>query len=73
MSATPTTLETWLEHHLDTYIQHHINADHQVAFKAYALARLQEDYEHWLNIGWSTLYGQFLSSDSYPAQPRRTP
>ena len=47
--------------HLETYIENHIADVDQEAFANYAISRIEDDIEHWMNIGWATLYGQFLA------------
>jgi len=53
--------------HLETYIENNISDVDQSAFANYALSRLEDDLDHWLNVGWASLYGQFLAKQ-YPSK-----
>ena len=54
------TIDPYITKHLDAFIENHITDSDADAFRNYALARLEDDLERALNIGWSILYGQFL-------------
>ena len=53
-------MDEYTKKHLEQYIEHYIRDEYADAFRAYATARAEEDMEHWLNVGWSVLYGNFL-------------
>ena len=54
------TLDPYILKHLNAFIENHITDSDAQAFRNYALARLEDDWERAVNIGWSILYGQFL-------------
>ena len=53
-------MDEYTKKHLEQYIEHYIRDEHADAFRAYATARAEVDMEHWLNVGWTVLYGSFL-------------
>ena len=57
-------LDPYILKHLNTYIEYHICDEDADAFRNFALARIEEDFDHFLNLGWACLYGQYLDKMS---------